>query len=123
MTARGRYRLAIRLPWAVLVDPVIKSSYDGGLQRSSALAFTNMVVMAAGMLFQPLIGVFLDMGWTGQVGPHNVHLFSTLNYQHALIVLPIGLVLAGLISLFVLKETYGEPLVEEVYREPLAQES
>jgi len=24
LTARGRYRPAIRLPWAVLVDPVIK---------------------------------------------------------------------------------------------------
>jgi MFS family permease len=71
----------------------------------SAVALTNMFVMLGGVIFQPLIGKMLDLRWTGQmVG--NIRHYSTADYRFALTVLPIALIVAFVISLF-LKETHA----------------
>lgn len=70
----------------------------------TALALTNMLVMMGGMLFQPLVGVLLDMNWSGKI-VHGVHVYAVADYQSALAVLPFGLVLAVVLSFF-LRETH-----------------
>lgn len=72
----------------------------------TAIALTNMLVMLGGNLFQPVIGKLLDMGWTGAM-VEGTRLYSVSGYQMALSVLPIGIVIAIVLTIFV-RETHGE---------------
>ncbi len=70
---------------------------------ASAIAVTNMIVMLGGFLCQPLVGILLDVFcWQRSCGLHN---YSMLDYRMALAVIPAGLLLAAVLSLF-LKETH-----------------
>lgn len=71
----------------------------------TAIALTNMFVMMGGALFQPVIGMLLDLFWTGGF-ENGVHVYSTSNYQMALSVLPLGLLLSVVMTYF-LRESYG----------------
>lgn len=71
---------------------------------ATAIALTNAFVMFGGMIFQPVIGILLDQGWDGVI-VNNVPVYSAENYQNALIILPIGLLLASFCAYF-LKETF-----------------
>jgi MFS family permease len=73
---------------------------------ATAIAITNACVMFGGLLFQPLVGLFLDHGWQGKI-VNNVHVYAAQTYQHALIILPVGLLLASVCAYF-LKETFPE---------------
>lgn len=75
----------------------------------TALALTNMLVMLGGIVFQPLIGLFLDMSWSGEMA-NGVRVYSSENYHFAMMVLPIGLITAAFLTLFV-KETYAKAKV------------
>ncbi len=71
---------------------------------ATAAAFTNMVVMIGGVILPPVIGKLLDN--SHKIAADGV--LSTVGvqeYSHALIVLPVALVLAGILSLY-LKESY-----------------
>ncbi len=77
----------------------------------SALAFTNLLIMAGGMVFQPLVGFFLDTGHSTIV--KGVTIYSAQTYQHVLIILPIAFFGAMLLTLF-LKETYAHLSKKEI---------
>jgi MFS family permease len=49
---------------------------------------------------EPLVGKFLDLGWTGKV-INGVHNFSLVDYQHSLSLLPIYLILAAVLLFFI----------------------
>ena len=73
---------------------------------ATASAFTNMVVMIGGAVLPPLIGKLLDNSQqlstiTGAASA------SSDSFSSALIVIPVALVLAGILSYW-LKETYRE---------------
>jgi len=87
----------------VIVFPVGREISPRKL-AGTALALTNMLVMAGGMLFQPLVGVLLDLNWSGQV-VHGMHVYTVGDYRSALAVLPFGLILAVVLSFF-LRETH-----------------
>jgi hypothetical protein len=65
-----------------------------------------MFVMVGGNLFQPVIGKFLDMGWTGEM-VEGARVYSAHAYQLALSVIPICIFLAIIITFFI-RETYGK---------------
>lgn len=65
---------------------------------STAIAFLNMFVLMGGFLFQPLIGLLLDKFWQGTV-VDGVRLYSGSDYQIALVILPIALLLGIFLSL------------------------
>lgn len=72
----------------------------------SAVAINNMLVMFGGMILQPMVGKMLDSKWHGAM--HMGHrVFSNSNYVHALIILPVGLILAAVLTLFI-RETHAE---------------
>ncbi len=73
----------------------------------TAIALTNTFVMLGGVIFQPFIGWLLDQFWDGTI-VSGIPFYSTLNYQYALSVLPIGLIIGGCLTFF-LKETHGRP--------------
>ncbi len=70
----------------------------------TAIATTNLLIMMGGVIFQPLIGKALDIFWENQVGVDGIPIYSAASYQKAMIILPLALLAAFLLS-FWLKET------------------
>ena len=54
-------------------------------------------------LTEPLVGILLDLGWDGAV-EKGIHQFSVHGYQVALLLLPVYLVIALILLIFI-KET------------------
>ncbi|MEI8295858.1 MAG: MFS transporter, partial [Alphaproteobacteria bacterium] len=71
----------------------------------TAIGFTNGVLMSSGFIAQPLLGLFLDLVWDGQMTATGVRYYSAAVYQTAMTAIPAALFLAWVIMLFV-KETY-----------------
>lgn len=70
----------------------------------TSIGFINMFDALFGSLSEPFIGKLLDWGWDGKT-IHGARYFSVGDYQHALLLLPIVLVIALLLQCFI-KETY-----------------
>ncbi len=60
---------------------------------ATAIAIVNTGAPVFGSIAEPMIGRLLDYGWTGQMH-HGVRIFSVADYHHALIVLPIYLIIS-----------------------------
>ncbi len=71
---------------------------------ATTVSFTNFLVMLGGMRLQPLVGDLLDRLQTVNVTGEYVN--STHNFKYALLVLPLGLILASVLSFF-LRESYN----------------
>ncbi|MDR3155605.1 MAG: MFS transporter [Holosporaceae bacterium] len=72
----------------------------------TAVAFANALIMLAGLIFQPLLGLLLDVFWTGaKATEHGIRIYEFSCYQKAiLLTIPTCLVIAYVLSLF-MKET------------------
>ncbi|MCK4608817.1 MAG: MFS transporter, partial [Gammaproteobacteria bacterium] len=70
---------------------------------ATAVAFTNLLVMLGGMIFQPAVGKLLDIGWVGHM-QHGIRVYSAHDYQHVLLLIPIILLLSFVLT-FKLRET------------------
>lgn len=70
----------------------------------TATAITNFFIMAGGVIFQPFLGWILDKHWNG-VMANGVPVYSINDYKFALAVVPIGLALSCVLTLFI-KETH-----------------
>lgn len=86
-----------------------------GEAAGTAMAITNMIVMLGAMLLQPLVGRLLDYSYkasmqgTAELGAavDNVQkLYSVSDYQHALFIIPMGILIAAILTFF-LKETHA----------------
>jgi sugar phosphate permease len=66
----------------------------------TAIALTNMLVMLGGVIFQPLVGWFLDMRWDGKL-IDGVRQYSAQDFQQAMIVLPVGIAASFIVMWFV----------------------
>jgi MFS family permease len=71
---------------------------------ATAVAFTNFLIMLGGMVFQPLVGKLLDIGWLGQM-ERGVRIYSAADYQHALLIIPI-FIFIGILLAFRIRETF-----------------
>lgn len=69
-----------------------------------AVGFTNMMVMAGGTIFQPLVGHMLDDSWRGKLF-HGARIYSVADYRHALSLL-IGCLIVALVVIPLMKETF-----------------
>lgn len=78
----------------------------------TAVAVTNMLIMAGGMIFLPFVGLLLDLHTTSPIGPNTLPVYSGSDYTFALSIIPLGVVLAIILSAF-LKETYCESQAKE----------
>ncbi len=85
-----------------------------GEAAGTAMATTNMIVMLGAMLLQPLVGHLLDfslsahMGTTGtgMVVDNLQKLYTVDDYQFALSIIPLGILIAAILTFF-LKETHA----------------
>lgn len=81
----------------------------------TAMAMTNMLVMLGAMILQPLVGRLLDYSLSIHAAAYNSgnipldklqQLHTADDYQFALSVIPIGIIIAAILTFF-LKETYA----------------
>jgi MFS family permease len=75
----------------------------------TAIGFLNCVVTGAGALFQPLVGVLLDVAWMGEV-TLGARIYSADAYRLAFLSL-IACCIGGLLCLLGVRETYCRPRV------------
>ncbi len=87
----------------ILVFAVGEDGCRPGMSATT-VSFTNFVVMLGGMALQPLVGIVLDRMQT--VDAAGEIILTTYDYKYALLVMPLGLILASILSLF-LKESYN----------------
>lgn len=73
----------------------------------TAVATTNMLIMAGGMIFQPVAGMLLDLHASGATGADGLRIYTGGDYNFALSIIPLGVALGIFLCLFV-KETHGE---------------
>lgn len=77
----------------------------------TAMAVTNMIVMLGAMFLQPLVGHLLDLSVSyhkpvGYAVENLQKLYTVSDYQFALSIIPLGILIAALLTFF-LKETYA----------------
>jgi MFS family permease len=73
----------------------------------TAIGFVNAMVTGAGALFQPLVGLLLDLAWKGGT-LQGARLYDTGDYQLALASL-IACAVGGFLCLIAVRETYCQP--------------
>ncbi len=78
----------------------------------TAVAVTNMLIMAGGAVFQPVVGLLLDLHTTSPLGANGLPVYAPADYTFALSVVPIGVAI-GLVLSFFLKETHCQVVVKE----------
>jgi len=71
---------------------------------STANGLNNMIVVSGGILFQPLIGKFLDVTWAGAL-VDGIRVYDLHSYKLAFLSLPICYLIAFIASAFLIKET------------------
>lgn len=86
-----------------------------GEAAGTAMAVTNMIVMLGAMFLQPLVGRLLDFSLSKHLGDAAVsgaavsnlqRLYSVDDYQFALSIIPVGILIAAILTFF-LKETHA----------------
>lgn len=87
------------LPAFALVKEICNKRYV-----ATGLSFMNMMNMVFIVIAQPLIGLFLDKMWDGNI-VDGVRVYALASYQTALAILPLGIFIA-LILLPFINETY-----------------
>ncbi len=90
----------------------------------TSVAFTNMLIMLGGMLFQPIAGKLLDLHASGALGADGLPIYTASDYTYALSIVPVGVAIGIFLSLF-LKETHCRQLkdVEEDTFQPIRLET
>ena len=94
----------------VVCFALAKETHRAGVS-STAIGFVNSMVTGAGALFQPLVGLLLDLAWAGQT-VQGARVYDTAAYRSALsslVVCGIG----GFLCLLAVRETYCRPAEEE----------
>lgn len=80
----------------------------------TAIAMTNMIVMIGAMFLQPLVGYLLDVSLRsrdavipiGETINKAQHLYTAVDYQFALSIVPVGITIAALLTFFI-RETHA----------------
>lgn len=73
----------------------------------TAIGFVNAMVTGAGALFQPLVGLLLDLAWAGGTA-HGARIYDTGAYRLALASLVVCCI-GGFLCLLAVRETYCRP--------------
>ena len=81
-------------------------------QRATAIAVNNMAVVAAGALLQPLVGFLLAHHASWRSAEY-IRLYVSTDYQYALLILPLIYLIALILSVFFIRETYCRAKLEK----------
>lgn len=79
---------------------IMAKECSGAKLSGTVFAATNMIVALAGVVFQPLVGKLLDtFGDSGIIGGE--HIYTVVDYQVALSILPISLLMVTILAFFI----------------------
>jgi sugar phosphate permease len=79
---------------------IMAKEASGAKLSGTVFAATNMIVAMAGVIFQPLVGKLLDtFGDSGIIGGE--HIYTVVDYQVALSILPISLLMVTILAFFI----------------------
>jgi len=92
----------------IVCFPLVRENHLPALS-GTAIGFVNGMVTGAGALFQPLVGLLLDLAWTGQTAM-GARVYDVGSYRLALASL-IVCCLGSLLCLHAVRETYCRPQV------------
>ena len=92
---------------------LVKENHTAALS-GTAIGFVNAMVTGAGALFQPLVGLLLDLAWAGGTA-HGARVYDTGAYRLALASL-VACCVGGSLCLLAVRETHCRP-AEAVGRE------
>jgi nitrate/nitrite transporter NarK len=87
----------------ILCFALAKESHPAALSGTS-IGFTNAMVTGTGALFQPLVGLLLDLSWRGQTSGLGARLYEADDYQLALTSI-VACCVIGFVSLCAVRET------------------
>ena len=85
---------------------LVKENHPAGLS-GTGIGFVNTMVTGAGALFQPLVGLLLDLAWSGATA-HGARLYDAGAYRFALASL-VACCVAGFLCLLAVRETFCRP--------------
>ncbi len=88
----------------ILVFAIGEDSCRPGMSATT-VSFTNFLITLGGMALQPSVGVLLDRFQI--IGSNGEMVILAADFKNALLIMPIGLILASVLSLF-LRETYNQ---------------
>ncbi|MBW8310002.1 MAG: MFS transporter [Candidatus Paracaedibacteraceae bacterium] len=83
----------------VMCFAAIKENVPNRLSGTAA-GFTNAIVMMSGIIFQPLLGVILDMVWQGQLNEDGSRYYGPETYQTTMMIIPLCFVIGWLLLHF-----------------------
>ena len=86
--------------------------HNAGGGTGAALGFVNMMAVAGGAVFQPLLGWLLDLQWDGTLAA-GARIYSLEAYRTAFLVLP-GLLVLGIVMALRVRETWCRPYAAPV---------
>lgn len=72
----------------VMCFAAVKENVDNSLSGTAA-GFTNALVMLSGIIFQPLLGIILDLSWQGQMNGDGTRFYGEEAYQTAMMTIPL----------------------------------
>ena len=84
--------------------------HNAGNGSGAAMGLVNMMAVAGGAIFQPVVGLLLDSRWQG-VLVDGARIYSQDAYAYAFLILP-ALYFASLLSGLSIQETYGRPVLK-----------
>ena len=90
----------------ILCFALVKENHTPALS-GTAIGFLNGVVTGAGALFQPLVGILLDVAWTGEIAA-GARVYHAEAYRLAFASL-IACCIGGFLCLLAVRETYCRP--------------
>ncbi len=91
-------------PLVFAIGKEISPLYASG----TAVAVINAFVMLGGFIMPQVIGLLLDLSWDFQDTADGVRIYSPIAYQHAMTVVPIGMVLGSLCAWFICENRLAE---------------
>jgi MFS family permease len=87
----------------VLTYPAV-AELNPAILTSSAISIVSFTIMASGVIFQPLFGWLMELGWDHTI-INGVPVYSSTNLLHAMLIMPVAFI-AGFFVTFLMKETY-----------------
>ncbi len=107
----GAFRVCVFLAGfgasAMVTAFALGREHNDARSAGTALGLINMCTVLSGAVSQPLIGLLLDLSWTGEA-VNGARVYAVAAYEDAFLLLP-GAYAAGLLVWLALRETHARP--------------
>jgi len=92
----------------MVVAYALTREHNAGGGTGAALGLVNMAAVMGGAVFQPVVGLLLDLQWTGTLAG-GARVYTLPAYENAMLVMP-ALYLAALLFALAIRETWCRPV-------------